>query len=278
MAKNTYKAVGIFTDQEFAQRAIQQLQAAGLQARILDRNSVRQLEQLGFNRDEYGLYESRAQEGNIVVLAEGGSQGDQALNILLQSGAENIDVSKQGRGAAYYQGLAANQREYGPVDESTGRARNADEARLILRHEQLIPVKQAVQAGEVAVRKTVQEEQQNVPVTLAHEEVTIERRPITDPRQLNAAGSGEQEIRVPVYEEQAQLQKQVTGEEVVVNKERVEQQRTVSGTVRHENVEVVPSGDIQVQGNTQATRRDANTADYDTTDYSSSDTSNANPV
>src|SRR5699024_10325997 len=118
-----------------AQRAIQQLQAAGLQAHILDQNSVRNLQQQGFNRDESGLYESRAQEGNTVVLAEGGRTGDEALNILLQSGAENIDVSKQGRGTNYYQGLAANQRQYGPVDESLGRARNADEARLILRCE-----------------------------------------------------------------------------------------------------------------------------------------------
>jgi uncharacterized protein (TIGR02271 family) len=284
MAKNTYRAIGVFTDQEFAQRAIQQLQAAGLQARILDRNSVRNLQQQGFNRDESGLYESRAQEGNTVVLAEGGRTGDEALNILLQSGAENIDVSKQGRGANYYQGLAANQRQYGPVDESLGRARTAEETRLILRREQLIPVKQAVQAGEVAVRKTVHEHQQEVPVTLAHEEVTIERRPITDPSRLNADDIGEQEIRVPVYEEQAQLQKQVTGEEVVVNKQRVEQQRTVSGTVRHEQAEVVPSGDVQVEGDTRRTRRsdanraDADTTDYSTTDYSNTDTTGANPA
>jgi len=277
MAKNTYKAVGIFTDQEFAQRAIQQLQAAGLQARVLDRNSVRGLEQLGFNRDEYSLYESRAQEGNVVVLAEGGKTGEEALNILLQSGAENIDVSKQGRGANYYQQMTAQQRQYGPVDESIGRARTADEARMILRREQLIPVKQTAQAGEVELRKTVHEHQQEVPVTLAHEEVTIERRPITDPNQLNAADVGEQVIRVPVYEEQAQLQKQVTGEEVIVNKERVEEQRTVTGTVRHENVDVVPSGGVQVQGNTQPTRRTADTADYDTTNYDTTDTGSTNP-
>lgn len=280
MAKaNTYKAVGVFTDQEFAQRAIQQLQAAGLQAQILDRNSVRALQQQGFNKDESGLYESRAQEGNVVVLAQGGRTGEEALNILLQSGAENIDVSKQGQGARYYQGLAAQQRQYGPVDESLGRARNAEETRLILRREQLIPVKQTVQAGEVAVRKTVHEHQQEVPVTLAHEEVTIERRPITDPSRLNAADIGQEEIRVPVYQEQAQLQKQVTGEEVVVNKERVQQQQTVSGTVRHENVEVVPSGDVQMQGNTQRTgQTDATQADYDTTGYNNPDSTNANPA
>jgi len=284
MAKNTYKAVGVFTDQEFARRAIHQLQAAGLQAHILDRNNVSDLEQLGFKRDEYRLYESRAQEGNTVVLAEGGRTGDEALNILLQSGAENIDVSKQGRGATYYQGLTANQRQYGPVDESLGRARNAEETRLILRREQLLPVKQTVQAGEVAVRKTAHEHQQEVPVTLAHEEVTIERRPITDPDRLNADAIGDQEIRVPVYEEQAQLQKQVTGEEVVVNKQRVEQQRNVSGTVRHEKAEVVPSGDVQVQGDTQRSRKagtnraDSDTTDYDTIDYSSTDTTGANPA
>ncbi len=269
MATNTYKAVGVFTDQEFAQRAVQQLKAAGLQSQILDRSNVRQLEQLGFNREEYSLYESRAQEGNAVVVAQGGQTGEEALNILLQAGAENIDVSKQAQGAKHYQNLQADQRQYGPVDQSTGRARNADEARMILRRESLIPMKQAVQAGEVEIRKTVHEHQQDVPVTLAHEEVTIERRPITDPNQLNAADIGEQTIRVPVYEEQAQLQKQVTGEEVVINKERVEQQQTISGTVRHENVEVVPTGGVQVQGNTQQTQQAG--TDY-TTDYTTTDT------
>ena len=116
------------------------------------------------------------------------------------------------------------------------------------------PVKQQVQAGQVQIRKVVEERQENVPVTLGHEEVTIERRPLTDASQLQNAEFAEQTINVPVYAEQAELQRQVTGEEVVVHKQAVQEQQTISGTTRHEHVEVDQTGNVQVQGNVETTQ------------------------
>jgi len=248
MAKQQYAAIGAFMDESYAQRAIQLLQQAGIRAQIADQGTVQKLGSLGFTDQEARLYQGRLQEGNTIVVAEAGNGSVQPIDILLQAGAENIDMSKQGQGAQYYQSLPANNRQYGPYDQDLGRARSADEARLILRREELIANKQAVQAGEVTVRKTVHEHQQEIPVTLQHEEVTIERRPLEGPVSEADLAAGEQTIRVPVYEEQVQLQKQVRGEEFVVNKQAVQEQRTVQGTVRHENVEVDQAGNIEITG------------------------------
>jgi len=265
VANQAYRAIGVFFDENYAQRAIQALRQAGINAQVADDKVVGDLKRYGFtDQDQIRLYQNRFKEGNTIVIADAGQNGEDVMNMLLQYGAENIDLTR-GQGAKYYQNLQANQRQYGPYDEQTGRARSADETRLVLVREQLIATKQAVQAGEVQVRKTSHEHQQEIPVTLTHEEVTIERRPLQGQLSEADLAAGEQVIRVPVYEEQAQLQKQATAEEVVVRKQQVAQQRTVSGTVRHENVEVDQSGNIQVEG------------DINTRYQSGSDTSNANP-
>ena len=228
MANQAYRAIGVFFDENYAQRAIQGLRQAGINAQIADDKVVRDLKRYGFtDQDQIGVYQNRFKEGNTLVIADAGQNGEDVMNLLLQYGAENIDMTR-GQNARHYQNLQANQRQYGPYDEQTGRARSADEARLVLVREQLIPTKQAVQAGEVQVRKTTHEHQEQFPVTLTHEEVTIERRPIQGQVSEADLTAGEQVVRVPIYEEQAQLQKQATAEEVVVRKQQVQQQQTLT--------------------------------------------------
>jgi len=274
MAKQAYRAIGVFFDENYAQRAIQALQAQGINAQLADKSVINDLKRYGFtDEDQIRVYQARFQEGNPVVIADAGQQSDEVMNLLLQYGAENIDLTR-GQTARQYQNLQANQRQYGPYDQEMGRARSADEARLVLVRESLIATKQAAQSGEVQVRKTAHEHQEQVPVTLRHEEVTVERRPLQGQVTEADLAQGEQVIRVPVYEEQAQLQKQATAEEVVVHKQTVEQQQTLTGTVRHENVEVDQSGNVQVQGNVQGQTRQGQ-AGYNTQYTEADDTTNA---
>jgi len=245
---------GVFIDQSQAQRAIQMLQSAGFNAQIAGgKNSYS-----GFSNDEAGLYESRANEGNTVVtVSNAGSRGEEATNIMLEAGAENIDMrsdqaSKQGRNANYYQNLNESQRQYGTIDSRTGRGRNADQMRVELREEELVANKTAQQAGEVQLRKTVREEEREIPVNLRHEEVNIERHAVNRPLREGEIGDLQDEtISVPVYEEQAQLQKQGrVAEEVVINKDVVEDQQTLRGTVRKEDIDIDQAGNITRQGQT----------------------------
>src|SRR3954470_13888128 len=144
--------VGIFLDQEHAQSALQQLKSAGFQAQQ-SKGSGKDFQ--GLSKDERGLYESRAKEGNtFVVVRNAADRGEEALNIMLGAGAENVDMNaQQGQGqnitgqrdANYYNSLAqrgANERQYGR------NAQNADDIRMQLREEQLTANKQARQAGE----------------------------------------------------------------------------------------------------------------------------------
>lgn len=267
MAQKTSTVVGIFPDQTWAQGAIQALQSAGFNARLADAATVGNLVSMGIDSNAAPLYESRLSEGNSVVIVDNaGNRGEDALGIMLQNGAENIDLSKDlaARGTSgttttstttttdyqYLQNIGANERQYGTYDENLGRARNAEEMRLQLREETLTPVKQAVQSGEVQVQKVVHERQQEIPVNLRHEEVTIERHAVDRPATGDELSDmTDQVISVPVYEERAELQKQArVREEVTIGKQAVEEQQTLTGTTRHEHLEVNETGNVVIQG------------------------------
>ncbi|MDQ6694618.1 MAG: YsnF/AvaK domain-containing protein [Chloroflexota bacterium] len=257
MANERDTVVGIFLDQAHAQKAIQALKAAGFNAQMTDQSG---LGKLGLNNDASDLYSSRASEGNSVVTVNASGRGDEAFDVMLQNGAENVNfawnqqsgamsggasaASNTTRSAQEYKNMHANDRQYGQQGV------NAEKMKVQLREETLTPVKQAVQAGEVELHKVVHEKQEQVPVTLTHEEVYIERTPVD-----RIANAGEitdmkdEVIRVPVYEEQAELQKQTrVREEVGIGKEAMQEQHTLSGTAKHEHLEVQQSGGVQIRG------------------------------
>lgn len=275
MAGKTSTVVGVFPDNSWAQRAIQALQSAGFKARMADASIAGRLASMGIDRNAASLYKSRLDEGDAVVIVEdAGNRGEDALGAMLQNGSENIDLSKGNTGAAakssstttttatqptddatYYQDVQKRpktERMYGQHDQTTGRARTQDEMRVLLREETLTPVKQAVQAGEVELRKVVHEKQEQVPVTLRHEEVVIERHAVDRPLQSGEGIDMKNEvIEVPVYEERAELQKQARiTEEVGLSKRAVEEQQTLTGKTRHEHLEAVQSGDVEIVGDT----------------------------
>ena len=275
MANNKETVVGVFMDDSFAQRAVQSLKAQGFNASIGDERSLNSLS--GLAKEETQMYRGRLSEGNsVVIVNNAGNRGEDALNILLDSGAEYMNLhgdksqgqsssqttSGQKYDANYYQNLKSDQRQYGRYDETRGRALTNEELRVQLREETLSATKTANQAGEVEVRKVVHEREQQIPVNLTHEQVVIERTAVDRPADAGEITDMQDEvIRVPVYEEQAQLQKQArVREEVTIGKEAVQEQQTLSGTTRHEHVEVVNTGDVEVRGDAGTTTRQSGTA------------------
>jgi uncharacterized protein (TIGR02271 family) len=136
-------------------------------------------------------------------------------------------------------------------DYARGAYDYARDQRLTLSEEQLSVGKRQVQSGEVSLRKTVETERVKQSVPLSHEEVTIERRPLS----ADAAADleiGEQTISVPLMAEEAVVEKRVVPtEEVVVRKQAVSEDRTVEADVRKERL-VTEGLDAQ-----QKTRLDA---------------------
>ena len=104
--------------------------------------------------------------------------------------------------------------------------------------EELAIGKRTVQAGEVAVHKTVETEHVREQVPVTREEVTVERRPVNEVR-ADAAEIGAQEIRVPVTREEAVADKRaVVKEEIVVRKQAVQDTDTVEADLRKERVDI----------------------------------------
>lgn len=125
-----------------------------------------------------------------------------------------------------------------------------NEEKLQLKEERLDVGTTEVQTGEVNVSKTVNEENQTIDVPVKHEEVTIERHPITDETPTDGSLDLEAEtINIPVTEEQIDVNKRaVVTDEVTINKETKEEVKEVSDTVRKEDLDVQTHGDVTVEG------------------------------
>lgn len=117
-----------------------------------------------------------------------------------------------------------------------------------LREENLDVDTREVETGEVRIGKRVVEDTETIDVPVTHEEVTIERRPVTDRRAADGdMDFTDEEIVIPVTEEQVQIDKHAqVVEEVDVNKEQVTEQKRVSETVRREELDVDTTGNIHV--------------------------------
>ena len=116
--------------------------------------------------------------------------------------------------------------------------------RLVLSEEELAVGKREVRAGEVEVSKRVETERVQENVTLRHDEVEIERRPVTDGYSAAGATIGEsEEIRIPLHAEEAVVEKRVVPtEEIVVRKREVAENEVVEADLRKERAEVTRDG------------------------------------
>ncbi len=112
------------------------------------------------------------------------------------------------------------------------------ERRIVLAEEQLTVGKRQVSAGEVELRTTVETERVREQVQLSHDEVSIERRPLTAASASAADLTiGEESISVPLTREEVVVEKRVVPvEEVVVRTNQVVEQQTIEDTVRRERL------------------------------------------
>jgi uncharacterized protein (TIGR02271 family) len=103
-----------------------------------------------------------------------------------------------------------------------------------------------VQAGRARLRKHIVTEQQNVTVPVQHEELRVEREPITDANAgaaLDGPDLSEEEHEVTLSEERVVVDKEtVPVERVRVGKETVTEQQQVSEEVAHEEIELDDDG------------------------------------
>ena len=151
-------------------------------------------------------------------------------------------------GAGFYEG------EHYDDNRFYGRESNRDEERITLSEEELAVGKRERQAGAVEVEKLVETEHVRESVPVMRDEVTVERRPISDARATDARFEND-EIRIPLTEEEVVVDKRaVAKEELVIKKHQVEDQKHVEADLRKERAEVHSEGDVHRSGDSAGRR------------------------
>ena len=123
-------------------------------------------------------------------------------------------------------------------NERTERITEHDnELRVQRTEEELAAGTREREAGEVRVRKNVRTDRESVEVPTRHEEVSVERVPLSG--EASEAQIGDDEINVPVTEEEVVVSKRpVVKEEVRIRKDVVEDTEVVEKDVRREAIDV----------------------------------------
>jgi uncharacterized protein (TIGR02271 family) len=256
-------AFGLFQDNDAAERAIQQLSAAGFDKKKIGvavaqssktggfadrlrsmfspgerdayagRDAFDTLEYMCVPPGERASYEDALRSGAILVSVESeGPRRTEAQRIIDQAGGLSADRLKISSSAA----------------QRTGHTSGEEQHRIALIGEALNIHKERVERGAVRLGKDVVTEKQTVQVPVSREEVVINRRSPTNAEQPARTNFGEdQEIRIPVSEERVQVEKRpVVREEVGVGKRKIEDTKQVSADVRHEELKVESEGDVDV--------------------------------
>lgn len=123
----------------------------------------------------------------------------------------------------------------------TGEAQTSGDNAMTRSEEQLHVGKETRESGHARLRKYVVTEEQEMTVPVSHEEVRVEREPITDENR-DAAMRGpeisEAEYDMTLHEEEPVVSKEtIPVERVRATKETRTEQRTVGGQVRKEHIE-----------------------------------------
>ncbi len=112
-----------------------------------------------------------------------------------------------------------------------------DELRVRRTEEELAAGTREVEAGQVRVSKNVRTDRESVDVPTRHEEVSVDRVPLSG--EATRAEIGEDEVVVPVTEEEVVVSKRpVVKEEIRIRKEVVEDTEVVEEDVRREEIDV----------------------------------------
>ena len=123
-------------------------------------------------------------------------------------------------------------------DERTDRfTEHEDELRVQRTEEELAAGTREREAGEVRVQKNVRTDRESIEVPTRHEEVSVERVPLSG--EASEAEIGEDEVSVPVTEEEVVVSKKpVVKEEVRIKKDVVEDTQVVEEDVRREEIDI----------------------------------------
>jgi uncharacterized protein (TIGR02271 family) len=260
---------GLFRDEGQAEKAIEELRAAGFSEREIGIATPNAEGKVGsfwdkvssrFGKEEHTEHASDL-EGS---LRDSGIPDQQAryFNAELDRGGALITVhADSGRTTKALSILQRNGADVGSASTEWkgNKQTTAGGQRIQLVGEILRVHKERVSRGEVRLRKEVVSEKQNIEVPTSREELIVERVPGSGREAPGAqVGSGDKEIRIPLTEERVSVEKKpVVNEEVRVGKRTVQDTKRVADTVRHEELRTEGDVDEHAERGKEKTRRSA---------------------
>ncbi|MDQ2858428.1 MAG: YsnF/AvaK domain-containing protein [Candidatus Eremiobacteraeota bacterium] len=182
---------------------------------------------LGISDADAKYFEDGVARGGALVTVKGDTRASEAVAILQRNGA---DLGSQGR-------TNTNASLTAGAPGASSRADVADKT-IELKAERLAVDKVRVASGAARITKRVVSEQKSVDVPVMHEELVIERHPVTGAAPSGTIG-GDETFSVPLSREEVKVSKQTFAtEEVEIGKRSVADTEHVSETIRHEELVV----------------------------------------
>ena len=186
------------------------------------------LTQLGMSSQDAHYFEDGVARGGALVTVKADDRAAEAIAILERNGADLGSQTHATTATAVAPAVAA-------ASVAAPVTTDADQT-IQLRAERLSIDKVRVASGTVRIRKEVITQQQNVDVPIMHEELVIERHPVTGGSVGGTIGD-EKTITVPLSREEVAVSKDTfVTEEVEVGKRAVTNVETVSESLRHEEL------------------------------------------
>jgi uncharacterized protein (TIGR02271 family) len=179
----------------------------------------------------------------------GGSQGGDQQGGGQHAGGQHAGGQQSGTtGSAGHEGTVGHDTSGPTTDQAMTRS-----------EEQLRVGTQQVEAGRARLRKYIVTENVTQTVPVSHEEVRIEREPITEanaPSAQDGPAISEEEHEVILHAEQPVVQKEaVPVERVRLDTDTVREEQTVSDEVRKEQIDTDTDGDVYPGGETGSADR-----------------------
>lgn len=192
------------------------------------------------------------QSGKILVLVDHSlvpeglkmrhGQADMAQQQSNMAAQQNMDMSAQQDTTMHNEPHTEMQGA-----QNTQQMQGNDDETIRLAEEQLHVDKERVESGEVTLKKRVVEETKTIDVPVEHEELVIERKPMSG-QMANGESFEDDTITIPLSEEQVHITKEpMLTEEVHVKKHMVSGTKHVSEQVRKEELDVDKNGNITVE-------------------------------
>ena len=194
--------------------------------------------------------EVRSYYGLGAVESSGGSYGDYDGSTDAEGGHSGASSTGSETAGTVGPGMSEGDTESGEfrehergqegVRQEGSDLEDRDQLRVQRSEEELRAGTREREAGSMKVRKRVRTDRERIEVPVKHEEVTVERVPMSG--EATEGQIGEDEVVVPVTEEEVVTDKRaVVKEEVRLNKEVVEDTEVVEEDVRREEIDIEDS-------------------------------------